>query len=178
MTINRFFKVLFSEEGGLYDPSERLIFFADTSEEGIFGINYYNFPENQDLEELQEDGEKLMTYCLGSIPAAGTGAPDRLSWIPIESFRWEDWYKEDLLEDDGTIHNDPPSRQGNTDNALSFVVKIRRAKGDHGLEGIFNTPQKQRCRDCCYLVEGDNGEWMCDGCGKDIRDIPDDECSA
>ena len=43
---------------------------------------------------------------------------------------------------------------------------------------IFNTPQKKRCRDCIYLVEGDNKEWICDDCGKDIHDISDEECSA
>ena len=42
---------------------------------------------------------------------------------------------------------------------------------------IFNTPQKKRCRDCAYLIE-ENGKWVCDDCGKDIHDIPDNECSA
>ena len=37
---------------------------------------------------------------------------------------------------------------------------------------------QERCRDCAYLVEGDNKEWICDDCGKEIELIPDDECSA
>lgn len=42
----------------------------------------------------------------------------------------------------------------------------------------MTTPNQERCQDCFYLVEGDNGEWICDDCGKNIEDIPDDECSA
>ena len=45
------------------------------------------------------------------------------------------------------------------------------------IEKIFNTPQKRRCRDCIYLYEGDNGEWMCDDWEKDIHDIPDEDCA-
>lgn len=43
---------------------------------------------------------------------------------------------------------------------------------------IFNTPQKRRCRDCAYLFLDEDEKWVCDDCGKDIHDIPDDECSA
>lgn len=46
------------------------------------------------------------------------------------------------------------------------------------INDVFNTPQKRRCRDCCYLIEDDNGNWVCDDCGKEIHEIPDDECSA
>ena len=35
-----------------------------------------------------------------------------------------------------------------------------------------------RCRDCAYLVEGDEAKWICDDCGKDICSIEDNECSA
>ena len=38
--------------------------------------------------------------------------------------------------------------------------------------------RKNRCIDCCYLVEGENGAWICDDCGKNVESIPDDECSA
>lgn len=49
----------------------------------------------------------------------------------------------------------------------------------HGIkEDDMTTREMVRCKDCSYLVEGDNGEWICDDCGKDIHDIPDDECSA
>ena len=41
----------------------------------------------------------------------------------------------------------------------------------------MTTYEMRRCRDCAYLVEGENGEWICDDCGKDIHDITDDECS-
>ena len=42
----------------------------------------------------------------------------------------------------------------------------------------MTTAEMIRCKDCSYLVEGDNGEWICDDCGKDIHDIADDDCSA
>lgn len=45
-------------------------------------------------------------------------------------------------------------------------------------EGTVEDQRRERCRDCAYLVEGDNGEWICDDCGKDIHTIPDEECSA
>ena len=40
---------------------------------------------------------------------------------------------------------------------------------------------EDRCSDCCYLVEGDNGEWLCENCYygedvKDIHDIADEDC--
>lgn len=44
------------------------------------------------------------------------------------------------------------------------------------MEELFNTPQKIRCRDCACLTEGKDKTWKCDECGKDIHDIPDDEC--
>lgn len=33
--------------------------------------------------------------------------------------------------------------------------------------------QIERCRDCVYLFEGDNGEWLCDNCDyeEDIAEI-------
>lgn len=40
------------------------------------------------------------------------------------------------------------------------------------------TKEMARCRDCAYLVEGDNGEWICDDCGKEIHTIADEDCSA
>ena len=43
---------------------------------------------------------------------------------------------------------------------------------------IFNTPQKKRCRDCVYLVEDKDGNWVCDESWEDIHKIPDEECSA
>ena len=44
---------------------------------------------------------------------------------------------------------------------------------------MFNAEKEkeERCRDCAYLVEVD-GEWVCDDCGKNIHDIPDEQCSA
>lgn len=30
---------------------------------------------------------------------------------------------------------------------------------------------KERCSDCFCLVEGDNGEWICDDCEKEIHEI-------
>lgn len=37
---------------------------------------------------------------------------------------------------------------------------------------------RDRCRDCAYLVEDDNGQWVCDDCERRCENIPDDECSA
>lgn len=42
----------------------------------------------------------------------------------------------------------------------------------------MTTPEMVRCQDCAYLVEDDDGSWVCDDCGKDIHDIPDGECLA
>lgn len=42
----------------------------------------------------------------------------------------------------------------------------------------MTTPEMIRCKDCSYLIEDENGEWICDDCGKKIDDISDDECSA
>lgn len=39
------------------------------------------------------------------------------------------------------------------------------------------TQEMKRCTDCAYLVEGDNGEWVCDDCSKEIHEIQDDACS-
>ena len=33
---------------------------------------------------------------------------------------------------------------------------------------------EERCADCIALVEGENGEWICDECGKNIYDV--EEC--
>lgn len=35
---------------------------------------------------------------------------------------------------------------------------------------------KERCRNCAYLIEGDNGEWICDDWSKDIHEVDDDDC--
>ena len=42
----------------------------------------------------------------------------------------------------------------------------------------MTTKEMMRCKDCSYLVEEDNGEWICSDCEKEIHSIPDDECSA
>lgn len=38
--------------------------------------------------------------------------------------------------------------------------------------------RKERCLDCAYLVEDENGNWVCDDCGKNVEMIPDHACSA
>ena len=38
--------------------------------------------------------------------------------------------------------------------------------------------RRERCRDCAYLVEDNDKNWVCDDCGKIVETIPDDECSA
>lgn len=32
--------------------------------------------------------------------------------------------------------------------------------------------------DDAYLVEGDDGSWICNDCGKNVEMIPDDKCNA
>lgn len=36
----------------------------------------------------------------------------------------------------------------------------------------------ERCRDCIYLYEGDDGEWMCDHMGAECKTVPDEDCPA
>ena len=38
--------------------------------------------------------------------------------------------------------------------------------------------RKGRCTDCTYLVEDEDGNWVCDDCGKNVELIPDHACSA
>lgn len=42
----------------------------------------------------------------------------------------------------------------------------------------MTTPEMLRCKDCAYLVENENGEWICDDCNKEIHEILDEDCSA
>ena len=35
-----------------------------------------------------------------------------------------------------------------------------------------------RCKDCVYLVEDEEGNWVCDACGKKCADIDILDCSA
>ena len=37
---------------------------------------------------------------------------------------------------------------------------------------------QSRCRDCIYLYEGDNGEWICDHNGIECENVPDEDCPA
>lgn len=41
----------------------------------------------------------------------------------------------------------------------------------------MTTKEMIRCKHCGYLIEGDDGNWVCDDWGKDIHEIPDDECA-
>ena len=46
----------------------------------------------------------------------------------------------------------------------------------------MTTPNMIRCKDCMYLVEGKNGEWLCGDCEyegdeRNIEDIADEDCS-
>lgn len=40
------------------------------------------------------------------------------------------------------------------------------------------TREKTRCRHCGYLVEDENGNWVCSDWEKEIHQVPDDECAA
>lgn len=44
--------------------------------------------------------------------------------------------------------------------------------------GDKTTEEMTRCKDCAYLVEDEEGNWICDDCGKNIHAIKDEECSA
>ena len=34
-----------------------------------------------------------------------------------------------------------------------------------------------RCKGCAYLFEDDDGNWVCDDWGKNIHDVPNDDCA-
>lgn len=38
--------------------------------------------------------------------------------------------------------------------------------------------EEERCRDCAYLIKGDEGIWTCDDCEKPCTEVSDEECSA
>ena len=42
----------------------------------------------------------------------------------------------------------------------------------------MTTPEMIRCKHCAYLIEDENGNWICDDCGKEIHSISDEDCSA
>ena len=42
----------------------------------------------------------------------------------------------------------------------------------------MTTYEMVRCKDCAYLIEDENGNWICDDCGLDIHEITDEDCSA
>lgn len=42
---------------------------------------------------------------------------------------------------------------------------------------VMTTKEMQRCRDCGYLVEGDNGEWVCSDWEKEIHEVADEDCA-
>lgn len=74
------------EESGLYNHATGLTLCPDVNGSGqLYGIQYGKVP----LETLYEHGEKglpedAMDYCLSYFPAAGTGASDRLGWMPTD----------------------------------------------------------------------------------------------
>ena len=37
---------------------------------------------------------------------------------------------------------------------------------------------QMRCKDCIYLIEDEDGNWVCDDCGQEIHTIEDENCSA
>ena len=56
-----------------------------------------------------------------------------------------------------------------TDNDIYYVQANEVADTEKGLE---------RCKDCIYLVEGDNGEWICTDWEKEVHEVPDEDCAA
>lgn len=64
------------------------------------------------------------------------------------------------------------------EHVLSYIKMDEKVLIELFEEHIFNTPQKKRCRDCVYLVEDKDGNWVCDESWEDIHTIADDECSA
>ena len=41
----------------------------------------------------------------------------------------------------------------------------------------MTTKEMIRCKHCAYLVEDDEGNWICDDWQKDIHDVPDEDCA-
>ena len=41
----------------------------------------------------------------------------------------------------------------------------------------MTTKEMIRCKDCGYLVENDNGDWICDDCGFEIHEVDDLNCA-
>lgn len=41
------------------------------------------------------------------------------------------------------------------------------------LKGAVQTMNKEICRDCVYLVEGEDHSWICDDWGVKIEDVPE-----
>jgi DNA-directed RNA polymerase subunit RPC12/RpoP len=42
----------------------------------------------------------------------------------------------------------------------------------------MTTPEMVRCKHCSYLVEDEDGNWVCEDCGLEIHEIEDEDCSA
>lgn len=42
----------------------------------------------------------------------------------------------------------------------------------------MTTKEMLRCKDCSYLVEDEEGNWVCSDCKKEIHEIKDEDCSA
>lgn len=41
----------------------------------------------------------------------------------------------------------------------------------------MTTKEMIRCKHCAYLVEGEDGSWVCDDYEIDIHKIPDEACA-
>lgn len=41
----------------------------------------------------------------------------------------------------------------------------------------MTTPEMIRCKHCAYLVEGDNGEWICEDWDKEIHEVLNEDCA-
>lgn len=57
------------------------------------------------------------------------------------------------------------------------VLRNRMERGpDNIMNESFTDNMLYRCLDCAYLIEGDNGAWVCDNCGKNICEISNSDC--
>lgn len=68
----------------------------------------------------------------------------------------------------------------NTEQEIEQFVEDAANDEEHDFEycGYFKVGDNiDRCRDCAYLVEEEDGSPFCDCCRKNINDIKNEECS-
>lgn len=78
------FRMVFCDDIPYYNPQTRTVCYMDLTEDDVYGLTTYTFPDDVDVDKIREEYGSLISYCNGCIPAAGTGCKDRLGFIPIQ----------------------------------------------------------------------------------------------